>query len=263
MEEIGIPVPLLSGDVLLIVAGVLIVQGSISPWVFFPAAFAAEVPGVMLAHLWSRTIGQKGLKALADRMRARKALDRASARLGTAGPLHITVSRLVPGLRINTSLVAGAAGVSPGTFLLGVIPAIVIWLAGYTLLGVLVGVPALAFLNHVQHVAVTGGALALIGLITVIAIRRVPPARNLGHTVIWVSRPLVAALAVAIDMLIAGVFSGTTELVPDWLGFDGPDGVLSLAVIVAVVVLLYVGAARGVMGGTAGERLTGVRYSFA
>jgi hypothetical protein len=169
----------------------------------------------------------------------------------------------VPGLRINTSLVAGAAGISPGTFLLGVIPAIIIWLAGYTLLGVAVGVPALAFLNHVQHAAVISGALALIGLTTVIAIRHVPPARDLGDTVIWATRPLVVALSVAIDIIIAAVFSGTTELVPDWLGFDGPDGVLSLAVIVAVVVLLYVSAARGIMGGTAGERLTGVRYSSA
>ena len=53
---------------------------------------------------------------VADRVRARGALDRASARLSTATPLHITVARLIPGLRITTSLVAGAAGVAPGTF---------------------------------------------------------------------------------------------------------------------------------------------------
>lgn len=105
VEETGVPVPLLSGDVLLVLAGVLIVNGSISPWAFFPPAFVAEVAGVMTAHLWSRTIGQRGLEALADRVRARKALDRASVRLSTAGPLHITVARLVPGLRINTLLV--------------------------------------------------------------------------------------------------------------------------------------------------------------
>ncbi len=158
------PVPLLSGDVLLALAGVLIVKGSISPWEFFPPAFVAEVAGVMTGHFWSRTLGQRGLEALAGRVRARKALDRTSARLKAAGPLHITIARLVPGLRINTTLVAGAAGISAGTFLLGVVPAIIIWLAAYTLLGVVVGVPVLASLNYVQHVAVTGVVLVLIGL---------------------------------------------------------------------------------------------------
>jgi hypothetical protein len=169
----------------------------------------------------------------------------------------------VPGLRITTSLVAGAAGVAPGTFLLGVVPAIVIWLAGYTLLGVVVGVPGVALLNHVQRLAVTGGALVLIGLITIIGIRYIPPARHHEDPLIWAPHLLLVALSVVIDITVAGAASGTTVLLPDWLGFDGPDGVISLAVIVAVVILLYVSVARGIMGGTAGERLTRVRYGSA
>ncbi len=35
VEETGVPIPLLSGDVLLVLAGVLIVNGSISAWEFF------------------------------------------------------------------------------------------------------------------------------------------------------------------------------------------------------------------------------------
>ncbi len=261
VEETGVPIPLLSGDVLLVLAGVLIVNGSISPWAFFPPAFAAELAGVMTAHLWSRTIGQRALEALADRVRARKALDRTSARLSTAGPLHITVARLVPGLRINTSLVAGAAGVSPVTFLLGVVPAIIIWLAAYTLLGVVVGVPVLASLNHVQHIALTGVVLVLISLATAIGIRYIPPGRQLGDALIRAPRPVLIALAVVTDMAIAiSAASGAAELLHDWLGFDS---VISLAVIVGAVTLLYVGATRGIIGGTAGECVTGVRYKSA
>ena len=59
--------PLLSGDVLLVLAGVLMVNGSISPWAFFPTAFVAEVAGVMTGHFWTRTLGQRGLEALADK----------------------------------------------------------------------------------------------------------------------------------------------------------------------------------------------------
>ena len=258
VEETGVPIPLLSGDVLLILAGVLIVNDSISPWEFFPPAFVAEVSGVMVAYLWTRTIGQRGLEALADRVRARRALDRASARLSAAGPLHITVARLVPGLRINTSLVAGAAGVAPVTFLLGVVPAIIIWLAVYTLLGVAVGVPILASLNRVQHLAVTAVVLILIGLSTLVGIRYIPSIERLEGPLIRVSRPLAVSISVVVDLGIAICIAlGMTVLVHIWLRLGG---VISLSAIGAVVILIYVTAARRIIGGTAGERLTGTRY---
>jgi hypothetical protein len=60
--------------------------------------------------------------------------------------------------------------------------------------------------------------------------------------------------------LAISIASGTAELLHARLRFDS---VSALAVIVAVVILLYVGATRGIMGGTAGERLTSVRYSSA
>lgn len=261
VEETGVPVPLLSGDVLLILAGVLIANGSISPWAFFPPAFVAEVAGVMTAYLWSRTVGQRGLEALADKVRVRKALDRASARLSNAGPVHIAVARLIPGLRINTTLVAGAAGVAPGAFLLGVVPAILIWIAVFSLLGVLVGVPVLASLNHVQHVAVTGVVLVLIGAATVIGVRYIPPTEQLGEHMIRAPGPLLIALSVIVDVTItASLAFGTAEVLEDWLGIHG---VISVAATFAAVMLLYVSAMRRILGGTGGERLTGARYGAA
>ena len=253
------PVPLLSGDVLLVLAGVLILNGSVSPWAFFPPAFVAEVAGVMVAYLWTRAIGRRGLEVVADRVRARGALDRASARLSTATPLHIMVARLIPGLRITTSLVVGAAGVAPGTFAIGVVPAIVIWMGAYTLLGVVIGMPVLASLDHVQHFAVMGVEMALIAAVTAIGIRYIPSAQHFGGSLIAGAGALIFVISVVVDMTItAGVALGTTDLFHVWLGLDN---VILLAAIVAGVILLYVGVTRRVIGGTAGERLTGVRYT--
>ena len=70
---------------------------------------------------------------------------------------------------------------------------------------------------------------------------------------------LILAISVVVDVTIAaGVAFGTTDLFHVWLGLDN---VILLAAIVAGVILLYVGATRRVIGGTAGERLTGVRYT--
>ncbi|HZT96506.1 MAG TPA: VTT domain-containing protein [Chloroflexota bacterium] len=261
VEETGVPVPLLSGDVLLVLAGILIVKGSISPWTFFPPAFVAEVVGVMIAHFWSRTIGHRGLEIIADKLRARKALERTTVRLGRASPLHITVARLVPGLRINTSLVAGAAGVPRGTFFVGVVPAIIIWLGAYTLLGVVIGRPVLATLNGVQHVTVTAVGLLLIGLAVAIGIRYIPSSRRHYDPSVRLGIPLLLTLSIVVDLLIAaGLASTTAVLLQVWFGLHD---VLKAAVIVAAMVLVYVAATRRTFGGTAGECLTGMRYGAA
>jgi membrane protein DedA with SNARE-associated domain len=258
VEESGVPVPLLSGDVLLVLAGVLIVNGSVSAWQFFPPAFIAELAGVTVAHLWSRTIGLRGLELIANRVRARNALDRTTSRLSSATPLHITMARLIPGLRINTSLVAGAAGVPRSTFLLGVVPAIAIWLVAYTLLGIFVGEPVLGALNHVQHLAVTGVVLILVGVVTVIGIRYIPSSDAMDSPFVRLPRTLSVTVSAVVDIAIAlMVASGTTELLRAWFSVDG---VVAVSAVVAVVVLIYISVTRRMIGGTVGERVTGATY---
>jgi len=258
VEETGVPVPLLSGDVLLVLAGVLIIKGNMSAWEFFPAAIVAELAGVMTAHFWSRTLGQRGLRAAANKLRMQSAVDRASARLGAARPIHIAVARLVPGLRVTTSLVAGASGVGATTFFVGVAPAIVIWLAAYTFLGVLVGVPVIAALGHVQGVALSVVILVLIGIATLAGIRYIPSTKPTAPPWIGSTVPVLVTLSVMVDVTIAmGLASGMAEMLRAWLGFDA---LIPLAIAVSDVVLVYIGLTRLMIGGTAGERLTGVRY---
>jgi membrane-associated protein len=262
VEEAGVPLPLVPGDALLIAAGVLIANDSISPWAFFPAAFIAVLGGALTAYTWSRTIGAAAVSAMAQRLRAGKALDRASARLRTAGPVQIAFVRLVPGLRVYTAIVSGAAGVELRIFLLGAVPAVVLWLVVFTVIGLLVGVPALASLSHVQHLAVTAAVLAVIGAVTFLAIRRIPQDETGAPALLWAPTRLLFFLSIAVDLAIASsIVSGAIELLGEGLGLGTPDGIIDLAFITAAIVLIYVAVARRVVGATAGERLLGIRYS--
>ena len=261
VEEAGVPLPLVPGDALIIAAGVLIANDSISPWIFLPAAFFAALGGTLTAYTWSATIGATAVGAMAQRVGGGKALARASSHLQRSGPVRIGLARLVPGLRVYTAIVSGAAGVNLRTFLLGAIPAILIWLLFFTVLGVLVGVPALASLSHVQHLAVTGAGLLAIGAVTFLGIRRIPGGDEATPTLLRIPLIWLLTLSLIVDLTIAtSVVSGMVEILREGLGLDDPDGVIDLALIVALIVLLYVGLARRLVGATAGERLLGVRY---
>lgn len=262
VEEAGVPLPLVPGDALLIAAGVLIANGSISAWVFFPAAFIAVLAGALTAYTWSRTIGAAAVGAMAERLHAEKAFARASTQLRTFGPFRIAVVRLVPGMRVYTAIVSGAAGVELRVFLLGAVPAIVLWLVVLTLIGILVGVPALASLSHVQHLAVTGAGLVAIGAVTFVGIRHMPQGDAGAPAILRAPLRWLVVLSIVIDLTIASsVVSGVTQLLREGLGLDDPDGIIDLALITAAIVLLYVGVARRIVGSTAGERLLGIRYS--
>lgn len=69
VEEAGVPLPMFPGDGLLLVAGIMMSAGQISPWLFLPLAFAACVSGALICYLWSRHVGQERLERLADRLR--------------------------------------------------------------------------------------------------------------------------------------------------------------------------------------------------
>jgi membrane-associated protein len=262
VEESGVPLPFLPGDALLIVAGVLIANGSISPWVFFPLAFAAILGGALTAYTWSRAVGTAVLETLAERFRATRHLQRVSDWLRAAGPPRIMTARLVPGMRPYTAMVAGAARVDVRVFLAGAIPAVGIWLLAFTVFGIVAGVPALASLSRVQHLAVTGAALVAIGLGTFLAVRRLPAGIDMSSPLIRAPRSLLLSLSVLIDLTVTvSVVSGVTELLHDGLGFQDPDGVIDLALISAVILFAYLAATRHLIGATAGERLLGVRYA--
>jgi len=260
-EEAGVPLPLIPGDVLLITAGILIANDAISPWAFGPAAFLAVLAGALTCYLWCRTLGSKGLAVLAGRLHVTRAVDRASSRMQTAGPVMIGVVRLIPGLRVYCSMVAGAVGIDLRVFLLGVIPSMVLWVGGGTLIGVVVGVPAVHALSHAQHLALNGCLLVVIGAGTYLALRHIPAAQRGNNAMRQAPPPWRLGLALTIDgAIIASIASGVAELARDGLGLGDPNGFMDLASIFAAIALSYIALARRSAGATAGEGLLAVTY---
>jgi membrane-associated protein len=125
-EEAGVPLPV-PGELTLIAAGLLIATGGLDPWLFVPLAIASCLAGSLTGYSWARLVGEHGLRAAAAKLHQTKRLDKVTARLRQAGPREIALSRLIPGLRVYTTLAAGAVEVDRRTFLVGITPVTVLW----------------------------------------------------------------------------------------------------------------------------------------
>jgi membrane protein DedA with SNARE-associated domain/DNA-binding transcriptional ArsR family regulator len=258
-EEAGVPLPVAPGEVTLLAGGLLIAAGGLDPVLFVPLAIAACLAGALVGYSWARLVGESGLAMLAQRLRQAENLARVSARIRAAGPRGIAVSRLIPGLRIYTSLVAGAAGVDRRTFLLGVAPATAVWVIAYVVLGAVVGLPVEHFLGAVEKLAVQGAILLAIGLGGFFAIRRVPG----GDRGALVRMPggLRVALALVVDVgIVASIVSGMVAVVRRLLNAGLIDGWADALVVAVGVGIFYLVITRRGTGATAGEALLRTTY---
>jgi membrane-associated protein len=271
VEEAGVPMPMFPGDGLLLMAGVLIAAGKVSPWLFFPVAYVSAVGGAMTGYAWSRRLGRAGLDRLAGRLRLRRHLDRASSRLQRTGAMGVVVGRLLPGTRVYTNLVAGASGMMPATFARGLAASSLVWLGVLTGAGILVGVPAMHYLGQVQAIWLTLVAQAGLVVLVAVCLRSLRPPRV--HARSRPSRPsrvprMVAAAG--LDLALAGLVAVTLH----WLRLPPPviptsaleAATLAYAMVTHMVfgitaaVLAYVVLARLLFGTTAGERVGQVSY---
>ncbi|HET9050642.1 MAG TPA: VTT domain-containing protein [Candidatus Dormibacteraeota bacterium] len=260
VEEAGVPLPMLPGDLLLMISGILIANGAVDWRAMVPALFVLSAAGAVVAFLWARAIGGPGLRALARRLGVEPLMDRATERLKRTGAIGVFVSRIIPGLRVNASLAAGAGGMALDSFVLGLVPAVVVWGGLFIVLGVLVGVPAEALLTKTESAVLSAAILLALGASTYVGIRHIPA--NRSTDVLAVTRPRWRhAAALGLDVVVVANLSlALTELFLAEFGIGGPDGVVDLAVVVAAITLGYVAATRLGVGGTAGERLFDVSY---
>ncbi len=258
-EEAGVPLPFAPGELTLLAGGLLIAAGGLDPYVFGPLAFASCVAGAVVGFSWARLVGERGLTSLAGRLHQTKALQRVANRVRQAGPVRVGVARLIPGLRIYTTLVAGAFGVPIKTFLVGIVPATAIWVAVFVALGALVGIPVEHFLGSIERLAVQGAILLLIGVGGYVAVRHAPQRDR--DPLVHVPVQVRVAGAVAVDItLVASVVAGIISIVRRISGIGLDASWVDVAVVVGVIAAFYVVLTRRGTGATVGEALLHVGY---
>jgi membrane-associated protein len=138
--ESGVLFPILPGDTLLFVAGMLAAgtaaagKADFRLWqllVFIPVA---AVLGGQVGYLIGRFVGTAMFKPNA-RILKQKYLDEAHAFFEQRGPFAIVIARFVPIVRTLAPLTAGAARMNYGVFTLFNVIGAVAWGVGLTLLG--------------------------------------------------------------------------------------------------------------------------------
>jgi membrane-associated protein len=138
--ESGVLFPVLPGDTLLFVAGMLAAgtaaagSADFKLWqllVFIPIA---AILGGQVGYAIGRYVGTAMFKPSAKILKQRY-LDEAHAFFEERGPFAIVIARFVPIVRTLAPLTAGAARMTYGTFTLFNVIGAVVWGVGLTLLG--------------------------------------------------------------------------------------------------------------------------------
>jgi membrane protein DedA with SNARE-associated domain len=258
LEEAGVPLPFAPGEAVLLGAGLLISTGADWVWLVIPLAYLSVLGGIATAYWWAHRIGPERLRSLARRLHAGGPYDRAAGRLRAASPLQIAGSRLLPGLRVYTSLVAGAVGLDRRRFMTGVIPASALWVIAFIGLGIFVGVPVERLVGQFGAYGLRAGVILLIVVIWVVVARRIPPARH-EEEVPTSSAPWRLPVALGLDFLL--VFAvGAILSVLIGLVTQNLNNVIVAAVTFSLLSLIYILVARNTVGFTLGEAVLDVRY---
>lgn len=258
LEEAGLPLPIAPGEAVLLGAGLLIASGGDPAWLVIPLAYAAVIAGVFTAYTWAHWFGPKRLQALAVRLHSGGPYERAAARLRAANQLQIAGSRLLPGLRVYTSLVAGAVGLSRPRFMGGVLPASAVWVLVFIGLGFYVGVPVEHLISRFAAYGLGVGFIVVVALIWFFVARRIPPAEVADSVPESPGRWRVPT-ALAIDLVSALVVVVILSLL-SVLARGDLDDIVFAAGIFALLSLLYLIVARHTVGFTLGEAVLDVRY---
>ena len=165
IEECGVPLPFAPGDLVLMLGGIAIATQGVNPVLLVVAASLASIAGALVAREILKRAGAPALMKVAIRLHVQGPIDRASRLLRHSGWLGVLVGRLIPGLRIHTSQVAGVIAMPRWTFMAGLLPAVVIYVGVFTGLGILIGPGAIAAVEHLQGLLVAGAVIVIGGLL--------------------------------------------------------------------------------------------------
>ena len=213
-EECGVPLPFAPGDLLLAIGGIAIAGGRINPAVFVAATAVSTLAGAALGREIFARVGFDRLMRVAGRLHARKPLQRASEILQRSGWRGVFTARLIPGLRVHTTQVAGVSRMSRASFYAGLLPATAVYLAAFVGLGAAFGRPILGLIHEAEHqvlVAVAAVAVVVVAfLVSRVVLRRTQVSLERGGWTGALRLQLESAGIVLIPACIGLNFAGHT-----------------------------------------------------
>jgi len=179
VEETGVPVPFAPGDIVLALGGIAVAGGRVNPLVLVSAVAISITVGAIIGLAAARWLGWDRLMRIAEPLHARGPLERAAGLLQRGGWRTVFTARLLPGLRVYTTQVAGVSRVPFGTFVAGLLPANAVYIAAFVGLGAAFGRPILALIQLAEHQLVIA-LLILVALLGVFLLTRAPARRMLA-----------------------------------------------------------------------------------
>ncbi len=182
LEELGIPMPMAPGDLLLVLTGISIATGRVNPFVVVSAVYFSALIGAIGGRELCEHIGSTALPRIARLLHARDRVDDLTAKLRRGGSVTVFLGRITPGLRVYTTQLSGLVAMPRRTFVIGLAPGVALYDAVFISLGAWLGLGVLTTIKNympgpgvlVVLVMVIGSALA--GHALVNHIRRPSPA---------------------------------------------------------------------------------------
>ena len=139
LSEFGAPIPL-PGNMVLVAGGFLLGQSSQVPLLLMALAFAALVPGAITLY-W---VGRQGGIPLLERIGSKIGLppdrrEKITRWLDKRAISGLIVLRLLPTVRVGTTILPGALGMPWSRYVVGMGSALIAWVVTYIGIGYLIG----------------------------------------------------------------------------------------------------------------------------
>jgi membrane-associated protein len=148
VEELGVPLPFLPGDLMLVLAGISIATGHLNPSLVMAATYISVLAGALAGREIFERLGMAALTRLTKLLHVSEQFDSLAARLRRYGAPGVFIGRITPGLRVHTTEVSGLIRMPRFTFLLGLGPAVAVYEAVFLGLGAWLGPTAWATIHH-------------------------------------------------------------------------------------------------------------------